>query len=104
MYKKIFDIYKVTFTADNIHVENSFKCEKFKNIENIINQFRSDQNASKYMKRTNKSYAYEWAAHNLFYNLGLFKDRTAHVDLEYPQKWYMSIGYYIFGFIYKIFH
>lgn len=54
--------------------------------------FRSDAN----IKR-------EWAAHVLAYNLGIKRDKTESVDLEYEQKWWMSLAYFMVGNIALIF-
>lgn len=45
----------------------------------------------------------EWAAHVLAYNLGIRRDKTESVDLEYEQKWWMSLAYFIVGNIALIF-
>lgn len=49
--------------------------------------------------RSNKSLIREWITHNNLYKLNLYRDRTASVDLNYPQKWYMKIAYFIFSII-----
>ena len=43
--------------------------------------------------RTLKSYLIEWKAHNTLYNWGLFRSRTANVDLDENEK--RMILYYI---------
>lgn len=48
-------------------------------------------------KRSRKSMYLEWRAHNLLYRLGIKRSKTADVDLEYPQLWYMKIIYWILG-------
>ena len=48
-------------------------------------------------KRTMRSLKREWAAHNLLYNMGIMKDRTKDVDLDYPQKWYIKVAYFFVG-------
>jgi len=48
-------------------------------------------------KRSRKSMILEWRAHNLLYRLGIKKSKTADVDLEYPQPWYMKVIYWILG-------
>lgn len=45
----------------------------------------------------------EWAAHALAYSLGIRRDKTESVDLEYEQKWWMSLAYFIVGNIALIF-
>lgn len=48
-------------------------------------------------KRTMKSLRKEWAAHNLAYALGIKRNKTRDVDLDYPQKWYVRFIYGIVG-------
>lgn len=45
----------------------------------------------------------EWAAHVLAYSLGINIAKTESVDLEYEQKWWMSLAYFIVGNIALIF-
>lgn len=41
---------------------------------------------------------------NLFYNLHLFRSHIKDVDLNYPQKKWLSICYNVIGFVYFLFH
>lgn len=54
-------------------------------------------------KRSVKSLKLEWATHSLLYNLGIKRNKTADVDFDYPQKWYMKAGYWIIGNLALIF-
>lgn len=47
--------------------------------------------------RSRKSLIREWAAHKLCYRLGLWKARMLSVDLNWPQKWYVSLCYWSIG-------
>ena len=38
----------------------------------------------------------EWAAHNA---LGISRSRTSHMDLNWPQPWFVRLGYAILGTI-----
>lgn len=42
----------------------------------------------------------EWRGHNLLYSMGLFRERTADLDLEYPQKWYKKVAWRILSLFY----
>ena len=46
----------------------------------------------------------EWEAHNFLYWLGINHDKTSDVDLDYPQPWYMKVGYWVLGVLGKIFN
>ncbi|MBQ6952580.1 MAG: hypothetical protein IJP81_01565 [Bacteroidales bacterium] len=39
----------------------------------------------------------ELAAHNALHALGIFRSRTGDVDLNWPQPWYIRLGYAILG-------
>ena len=39
----------------------------------------------------------EWAAHNLAYILGIRRDKSADTDLNYPQRWYVKLLYWVAG-------
>ena len=41
----------------------------------------------------------EWAAHNCAYSLGIKRDKTADVDLNFEQEWYRKLLYGIVGSI-----
>ena len=39
----------------------------------------------------------EWAVHNWAYSLGIKRDKTADVDLDFEQKWYVKLAYFLAG-------
>ena len=39
----------------------------------------------------------EWAAHNAFHALGLVRKQTADTDLNWPQPWFIRLGYDLLG-------
>ena len=47
--------------------------------------------------RSEKSICREWASHTLAYVLGIRRERTADCDLNFEQKWYVRLGYWIVG-------
>ncbi len=54
-------------------------------------------------RRTRRSMYLEWMAHNFLFRMGIRKDKSADVDLEYPQSWFKRLGYGILGIFGKIF-
>lgn len=48
-------------------------------------------------KRSIKSLADEWIAHTRLYNLGIMRNHTADVDLEYPQNKLHALAWAILG-------
>ncbi len=97
-------MYKVN--KNNIHIEDSYNIYKKSEMLSIINEIRSRYSEDECLplKRTNKSLLNEWCTHNLLYDLHILRSHTADVDLDYHQKWYLGIGYFIFGNLYKILH
>lgn len=47
--------------------------------------------------RSDKSIIREWCVHNALYALGIARERTKDVDLDYNPKWYMSALYWFLG-------
>ena len=47
--------------------------------------------------RSENSIKREWASHNLAYSLNIKRERTADCDLNYEQKWYVRLAYWIVG-------
>ena len=93
----------VIVSEDNIHIDNSFNIIYKEDMEDILNEYRHKYNSSVFYnyiinKRSIKSMVYEWASHNLLYELGLFKSRTKDVDLD-DEPIYKRICYYILGWI-----
>lgn len=77
----------------NIHIEGSSRMTKA--------EFRStlqkwDGHPVLEM-RSRFSLTMEWAAHKALFRLGLWKQRTESVDLDAPQKWWMTTAYILTG-------
>lgn len=93
---------EVTILPNNTNIKDSYLVKSREDMKNILTQI-SLPNFSNYAcdKRTIKSMIQEWCVHNLLYNLGVFKKKTKDVDFEYPQKWYVKIGYIILAPLYR---
>ena len=89
---------KYAVSKNSIHIEDSYLISKneFGNeLKKIEDSSISQIDVFKY--RTYESLEKEWAVHNLCYNFHLFRTHTKDVDLNYPQIWYESFLYNIFG-------
>jgi hypothetical protein len=64
-----------------------------------IERIRSLHPTCRLWIRSDNSIRREWAAHNWAYSLGIKRDKTADVDLDFEQKWYVKLGYFIMGSI-----
>lgn len=68
-------------------------------------RFEVELNAIRYMTpdypiwhiRSMGSMRREWATHNLLYSLGIRRDKTADVDLDYEPRWYHNLAYWVVG-------
>ena len=92
----------VNASKNNIHIEDSYKVNTREDMQMILNDIRAKHSLeeSDVLKRTDKSLIKEWRAHNLFYNLHLFRSHTKDVDLNYPQSKITEIVYSIVSIFY----
>ncbi len=88
--------YKITPT--NIQLKSSFEVRK-EDFERELLAMREAHPESLVWNRSIKSLKLEWAAHNAFHALGVFRTKTADVDLDWPQGWLMRVGYEVVGWI-----
>ena len=87
---------KYTVSPNNIHVESSFKVPK-EDFERELEAMRERHPDSLVWNRSMESLKREWAAHNAFHAMGVFRERTAHMDLNWPQPWIVRAGYALIG-------
>lgn len=85
-----------TVSENNIHLESSFKVRK-EEFERELKALREQNPESQVWNRSIDSLKREWAAHNAFHAMGVFRSRTAHMDLNWPQPWFIRLGYAIIG-------
>ena len=101
------DVYnfKVTITSNNINIKNSYKVtsrERMKVILNIIKEYVEDYDEgieTPFDHRSIKSMIREWVAYNNLYTLGYKKEQTKSIDLNYPQKWYVPVIYWVLSLV-----
>ena len=83
-------------SPNNIHLESSFRVPK-DDFECELKAIRERHPDSQVWNRSMGSLKREWAAHNAFHALGIFRDRTAHMDLNWPQPWIIRVAYDLLG-------
>ena len=88
--------YKVSPT--NIQLKSSFEVKK-EDFERELLAMREAHPDSLVWKRSIKSLSREWAAHNAFHAMGIWRTKTADTDLNWPQNWLTRIGYTVAGAI-----
>lgn len=90
-------LYNYIIYPCNLHIENSYSVRK-KYFASTLSWIE-ERHDSEVWKRSKNSLKREWATHNLCYALDIKRDQTKDVDLNYPQKWYVRLGYAIIGSI-----
>ena len=83
-------------TPTNIQLKSSFQVRKA-DFERELLAMREAHPESLVWNRSIKSLKREWAAHNAFHALGMFRTKTADVDLDWPQNWFFRVGYAVAG-------
>lgn len=83
-------------SPNNIHLESSFRVPK-EDFERELKAIREQYPDSQVWNRSIESLKREWATHNAFHAMGIFRSRTGNMDLNWPQPWYVRAGYAIIG-------
>lgn len=94
-------LYNYQYYPNNVHIENSCNVKK-KYFESTLTWIQEKHPDLGVWKRSIKSLKREWATHNFLYSIGLWKNRTKDVDLNYPNKWswlYNIVGSIVILFI-----
>lgn len=101
MHKIVIYGLNITLSTNNIHIENSYNVELPIVMDEILTLLRKEVDDTGITMdtplnhRSNKSMIREWIAHNNLYILGYEQERTAHLDLNWPQKWYVKVAYWL---------
>lgn len=85
-----------TVNPNNIHLESSFRIPK-EDFEHELKALREQYPDSLVWNRSMESLKLEWAAHNALHAIGIVRNRTADMDLNWPQPWFVRLGYAILG-------
>ena len=83
-------------SANNIQLKSSFEVSK-DDFERELAVIREQHPDSLVWNRSIDSLKREWAAHNAFHALGLVRKQTADTDLNWPQPWFIRLGYDLLG-------
>ena len=93
---------KYRIYGDRVKLFDSYLVSK-KKFEIELNVIRYNQPTCRLWKRNIGSLRREWAAHNLAYALGINREKTASVDLDYEPRWYHRLFYGVVGTMALIF-
>ena len=83
-------------SSNNIKLKSSFEVSK-NDFERELAVIREQHPDSLVWNRSIDSLKREWAAHNAFHALGLVRKQTADTDLNWPQPWFIRLGYDLLG-------
>ena len=83
-------------SSNNIKLKSSFEVSK-DDFERELAVIREQHPDSLVWNRSIDSLKREWAAHNAFHALGLVRKQTADTDLNWPQPWFIRLGYDLLG-------
>lgn len=87
---------KYSVSENNIHLDSSYLVRK-DDFESELNALREQYPESQVWNRPIESLKHEWATHNAFHAMGIFPNRTGHMDLNWPQPWFVRLGYALIG-------
>lgn len=97
-YPKSYFGFEVLVTYGCITIFKSHSTSNRKIITDLLKAIAEKHPDNKVIqKRSIKSLADEWIAHTRLYNLGIKRDHTADVDLEYPQNKIHALAWTILG-------
>ena len=83
-------------SSNNIKLKSSYEVGK-DDFERELAAIRGQHPDSLVWNRSIDSLKREWAAHNAFHALGLVRKQTADTDLNWPQPWFIRLGYDLLG-------
>lgn len=101
--------HKLIITTNNINIENSYSVKKneFHKYYDFVKKYYPECCVP--IKRSYTSLDFEWVTHNdiyfiaKFFKINKLANRVKSVDLNYPLKWYIKVGYIILGILFWIF-
>ena len=93
---------KYRIYGDRVKLFDSYLVSK-KKFEIELNVIRYNHPTCRLWKRSIGSLRREWAAHNLAYFLGINREKTASVDLDYEPRWYHRLLYGVVGMVALLF-
>ena len=83
-------------SVDNIQLKSSFEVSK-DDFERELAAIRERHPDSLVWNRSMDSLKREWAVHNALHTLGIVRKQSADTDLNWPQPWFIRLGYDLLG-------
>ena len=82
-----------------VHIEDSYTVDSRSVMRDVIKDLKNTFSVPVLTNRSTCSMVFEWVAHNNLYKLHIARSHTKDVDLEWPQKWYYSLAWFLLGLI-----
>jgi hypothetical protein len=101
MIKIVIYGFEIIITKGNIHIPNSYNVDSPIIMGEILEELKHQLDDSTitmdtpFNHRSIDSMINEWIAHNNLYKIGYKPERTGSIDLDYPQAWYIKLGYWL---------
>ena len=92
---------QITITPNNINIKDSYTIKdpfEMRVILKEIKEFLKENNITMDTPLNHRSLwsmIREWVSHNNAYVIGYKRERVGSVDLNFPQKWYVKVLYFI---------
>ena len=92
---------QITITPNNINIKDSCTIKdpfEMRVILKEIKEFLKENNITMDTPLNHRSLwsmIREWVSHNNAYVIGYKRERVGSVDLNFPQKWYVKVLYFI---------
>lgn len=88
----------------NVHISGSSMMSRTEFLIALYGHEETQEWVEVVQHRCDRSLLREWAAHKLLYQLHAWRTHTKSVDLNYPQKWWERLFYFIAGGISLLFY
>lgn len=91
----------IDVSENNIHIEESYLVKNPFYMNQILKELETFLKDDVFLKdnpmnhRSRYSMITEWITHNNLWEIGYKRDHVESVDLNYPQKWYIKVLYFI---------
>lgn len=86
----------INILLNRIKIMDSYKITDRRKMHEIIYSLQYEHHEIKF-NRSNEDLVSEWVAHNRLYKLGIKRDKTKDVDLEFKESKLNMFLYKIFG-------
>lgn len=88
-----------------LHIDDSYKIVCRKDMKEFIEWVKVEHAGRNLhvLSRDTASMCREWAAHNLLYELGIYKSHAKDVDFDLPEDpWHYKFAYWVLNAIYRV--